>query len=338
MISITPSAPSTAGAYSRMSGFGAYRPNRIITNAEICTHIDSSDEWIRERSGIIERRWAEPQETVVDMAVAAAQKALSDAGVFGSALGAVIVATVTHRHATPSAASMIADHLGTKAPAFDVSAACAGFSYGVSLADSLIRTSPIDHVLVIGVEKLSDYTDLADRGTAFLFGDGAGAVIISRSDEPGIGPTIWGSDGSKAETIISRPDAIEVLTNPLSTAPAGIAVTMEGQAVFRWAVYEMAKVAAEALAAAGITADDLDVFVPHQANNRITDTMIKTLGLPASVVVARDITMQGNTSAASIPLALDRLREEGTLVSGGTALFIGFGAGLVYAAQVVRLP
>ena len=330
--------PSSGAGFSRISGFGAYRPSRVITNAEIIERIESSDEWIRERSGIQERRWASADETVVDMAKAAADKALADAEVAGSAIGAVIVATVSHRHATPSAASFIAAHIGTTGAAFDISAACAGFSYALNIADSLIRTSPIEHVLVIGVEKLSEYTDLSDRGTAFLFADGAGAAVVSRSQTPGIGATIWGSDGSQTDTIITRPDAIEARTSPNTETASGIAVTMQGQAVFRWAVYEMAKVCQQALDAAGITADDLDVFVPHQANNRITDTMIKTLGLPEKVVVARDIITQGNTSAASIPLALDRLREQGQLPRGGNALFIGFGAGLVFAAQVVQLP
>ena len=326
MTSITASTPDIAGTYSRITGLGVYRPSRVITNDEVCTWIDSSDEWIQERSGIIERRWSSPEETVVDMASHAADKALADAGIAGSAIDTVIVATVSHAHRTPSAASFVAEHIGTKGAAFDISAACAGFSYALNLADSLIRTSNINNVLVIGVEKLSKHTDVTDRGTAFLFADGAGAVVVSRSEEPGIGPTVWGSDGSQTQTIIT------------AHTPAGEMVTMQGQAVFRWAVYEIAKICQHALDAAGITAEDLDVFVPHQANNRITDTMIKTLRLPNKVTVARDIMFQGNTSAASIPLAMDKLREDGQLTRGGLALFVGFGAGLVFAAQVVRLP
>ena len=326
MTSITPSRPTTANTYSRIVGFGVYRPTRVITNEEVCTWIDSSDEWIQERSGIRERRWAADGETAVDMAIAAADKALADAGVAGSQIDTVIVATVSHAHRTPSAASFVAGHIGTTGAAFDISAACAGFSYALNLADSLIRTSNVNNVLVIGVEKLSKHTDITDRGTAFLFADGAGAVVVSRSEEPGVGPTIWGSDGSQVETIIT------------AQIPAGEVVTMKGQAVFRWAVSDVAKVCQQALDAAGIKAEELDVFVPHQANNRITDTMIKTLALPSNVVVARDIMFQGNTSAASIPLAMDKLREDGLLTRGGLALFVGFGAGLVFAAQVVRLP
>ena len=326
MTSITPSMPTASATYSRITGLGVYRPSRVITNAEVCTWIDSSDEWIQERSGIRERRWSAPEETVVDMATQAADKALADAGVDGSAIDTVIVATVSHAHRTPSAASFIAGHIGTTGAAFDISAACAGFSYALNLADSLIRTSKVNHVLVVGVEKLSNHTDIHDRGTAFLFADGAGAVVVSRSTDPGVGPTIWGSDGSQTATIISQ------------QSPSGEVVTMQGQAVFRWAVYEIAKVCQQALDAAGISAEQLDVFVPHQANNRITDTMIKTLKLPENVIVARDIMFQGNTSAASIPLAMDQLREQGQLTRGGLALFVGFGAGLVFAAQVVRLP
>lgn len=326
MTTIKPSAPTSPGAYARITGLGVYRPSRVITNEEVCTWIDSSDEWIQERSGIRQRRWSSPEETVVAMAIQAADKALSDAGVAGSAIDTVILATVSHAHRTPSAASFVAEHIGTQGAAFDISAACAGFSYALNIADSLIRSSNVDHVLVIGVEKLSTHTDITDRGTAFLFADGAGAVVVSRSTEPGIGPTIWGSDGSQTHAIIT------------THTPAGEMVTMQGQTVFRWAVYEIAKICQQALDAAGISASDLDVFVPHQANNRITDTMIKTLGLPSNVTVARDILFQGNTSAASIPLAMDTLRQEGHLTPGGLALFVGFGAGLVFAAQVVRLP
>lgn len=334
---IRPSEPRHSG-FGTISGLGSYRPARVVTNEEICQWIDSSDEWIRERSGIVERRWAAPEETVVDMATAAGAAALTDAGISGEVLGAIIVATVSHRHETPSAASMIASALGSTAPAFDISAACAGFSYALNLADSLIRTSPIEHVLVIGVEKLSDYTNRRDRSTAFLFADGAGAVVVSRSEQPGIGPTIWGSDGTQANLIITEPDAMSARTQPNPDAASGIGIVMQGQQVFRWAVSEMTRTAAQALEAAGLTPDQLDVFVPHQANNRITDAMVRALNLPEHVTVARDITHQGNTSAASIPLAMDRLRSEGLLPRGGTALFIGFGAGLVYAAQVVRLP
>jgi 3-oxoacyl-[acyl-carrier-protein] synthase-3 len=332
MATITPPQGST---HARIIGVGGYRPSRIVTNAEICERIDSSDEWIRERSGIESRRWAAPDETVIDMCLAAAGKALAHAGLQPEQIRAVIVATVTHPLQTPSAAAKVADRLGaTDAAAFDVSAACAGFCYGVAMANDMVRGGSAEHVLVIGCEKLSDFTDSYDRSTAFIFGDGAGAVVIGPSDEPAIGPTIWGSDGSEYEAITQRASWIDVRDHNVEFPT----LTMQGQKVFRWAVWQMAPVAKRALEAAGITADDLDAFIPHQANARIVDAMVKTLKLPAHVPVARDIRETGNTSAASIPLAMERMLEAGEAKSGGLALLIGFGAGLVYAAQVVRLP
>jgi 3-oxoacyl-[acyl-carrier-protein] synthase-3 len=209
----------------------------------------------------------------------------------------------------------------------------------------MIVEGSAEYVLVIGVERLSDLTDLEDRATAFLFGDGAGAVVVGPSEEPHIGPTVWGSEGDKAGTIKQTVPWDRFRIGDVSELPLDSkgeikfpAITQEGQAVFRWAVFEMAKVAQQALDAAGITADDLDVFIPHQANERIIDSMVKTLKLPQHVTVARDVRTTGNTSAASIPLAMERLLATGEAKSGDTALVIGFGAGLVYAATVVTLP
>jgi 3-oxoacyl-[acyl-carrier-protein] synthase-3 len=328
------SAPRGAD-FARILGVGGYRPSRVVTNAEICERIDSTDEWIRERSGIESRRWAAPDESVIDMSVAASGKAIAQAGIRPEQISAVLLATVTHPLQTPSAAAAVADRLGaTDAAATDLSAACAGFCYGVSLANDMVRGGSAEYVLVIGCEKLSDFTDSYDRSTAFIFGDGAGAVVIGPSDEPAIGPTIWGSDGSEYEAITQRASWIDVRDHNVEFPT----LTMQGQKVFRWAVWQMAPVARRALEAAGITADDLDAFIPHQANARIVDAMVKTLKLPAHVPVARDSRETGNTSAASIPLAMERMLEAGEVKSGGLALLIGFGAGLVYAAQVVRLP
>lgn len=327
--------PSVGAAHARILGVGGYRPARIVTNAEICERIDSTDEWIRERSGIESRRWAAPDESVIDMSLAAAGKAVAQAGIRPEQVGAVIVATVTHPLQTPSAAADVAYRLGaTNAAAFDVSAACAGFCYGVAMANDMVRGGSAEHVVVIGCEKLSDFTDSYDRATAFIFGDGAGAVVIGPSDEPGIAPTVWGSDGSQYDAITQRASWIDVRDHNVEFPM----LTMQGQKVFRWAVWQMAPIAEQALKAAGITIDELDAFIPHQANMRIVDAMVKTLKLPAHVPVARDIREQGNTSAASIPLAMERMLETGEAKSGGLALLIGFGAGLVYAAQVVRLP
>ena len=334
-MSAVPISVKPGAAHARILGLGGYRPSRVVTNEEICERIDSSDEWIRERSGIESRRWAAPDESVTDMCLAAAGKAVAQAGITPAQVGAVIVATVTHPLQTPSAAAAVAHRLGTEnAAAFDVSAACAGFCYGVSMANDMVRGGSAEYVLVIGCEKLSDFTDSYDRSTAFIFGDGAGAVVIGPSDEPGIGPTVWGSDGSEYEAITQRASWIDVRDHNVEFPT----LTMQGQKVFRWAVWQMAPVAEKALAAAGITSDQLDAFIPHQANLRIVDAMVKTLKLPERVPVARDIRETGNTSAASIPLAMERMLESGEVKSGGLALLIGFGAGLVYAAQVVRLP
>ena len=320
--------PRKGADYSRILGLGDYRPARVVTNDDICEHIDSSDEWIRERSGIITRHFAAPDEGVVEMSAAAAAKAFAASGVTADQIDAVIVATVTHLTQTPSAAAVLADRLGIPDPAaFDISAACAGFSYGLALADDMIRGGSATIVLVLGVEKLSDMVDPTDRGTAFIFGDGAGAAVVGPSDTPGIGPVVWGSDGAQADAIEQDVFWTTLRDEPGHAFPK---LKMSGQQVFRWAVFEMAKVAQQALDAAGIGVDDLDVFVPHQANMRITDAMMKKLGLPSTVVVARDIADTGNTSAASIPLAAARLLERGEAKSGDLALFIGFGAGLVY--------
>ncbi|WP_435252678.1 ketoacyl-ACP synthase III [Streptomyces tendae] len=350
--------PSKGAPYARILGVGGYRPTRVVPNEVILEKIDSSDEWIRSRSGIETRHWAGPEETVAAMSVEASGKALADAGVDASQIGAVVVSTVSHFSQTPAIATEIADRLGTdKAAAFDISAGCAGFGYGLTLAKGMVVEGSAEYVLVIGVERLSDLTDLEDRATAFLFGDGAGAVVVGPSKEPAIGPTVWGSEGDKAETIKQTVPWDRFLphlrlrsgggtpTGDVSELPLDSegnvkfpAITQEGQAVFRWAVFEMAKVAQQALDAAGISPDDLDVFIPHQANVRIIDSMVKTLKLPDHVTVARDIRTTGNTSAASIPLAMERLLATGDAKSGDTALVIGFGAGLVYAATVVTLP
>ncbi|MFH0244490.1 ketoacyl-ACP synthase III [Streptomyces sp. HK10] len=328
--------PAKGAPYARILGVGGYRPTRVVPNEEILKHIDSSDEWIRSRSGITTRHWAGPEETVAEMTLAAAGKAIADAGIDPEQIGAVVISTVSHFKQTPSIATEVAHRLGTgKAAAFDISAACAGFGYGLTIAKGLVVEGSAEYVLVVGVERLSDLTDLTDRTTAFLFGDGAGAVVVGPSEEPAIGPSVWGSEGDKADVISQTVPWDDYREGEVEKFPA---LRQEGQTVFRWAVFEMAKVAQQALEAAGITVDDLDVFIPHQANMRIIDSMVKTLRLPEHVTVARDVETTGNTSAASIPLAMERLLATGQAKSGDTALVIGFGAGLVYAATVVTLP
>ncbi|GHJ37890.1 ketoacyl-ACP synthase III [Streptomyces sp. TS71-3] len=335
-----PKIKSSKGApYARIMGVGGYRPTRVVPNEVILETIDSSDEWIRSRSGIATRHWASDEETVSAMALEASGKAIADAGIAPEQIGAVVVSTVSHFKQTPAVATEIADRLGTdKAAAFDISAGCAGFGYGITLAKGMIVEGSAEYVLVIGVERLSDLTDLHDRKTAFLFGDGAGAAVVGPSKEAAIGPTVWGSEGDKSETIKQTVPWTDYREGSPDRPEKFPAITQEGQAVFRWAVFEMAKVAQQALDAAGISAEELDVFIPHQANMRIIDSMVKTLKLPESVTVARDVETTGNTSAASIPLAMERLLATGEAKSGDTALVIGFGAGLAYAATVVTLP
>ncbi|MFS0703476.1 beta-ketoacyl-ACP synthase III [Cellulomonas sp. 179-A 9B4 NHS] len=326
---------ATGPAHTRILGIGGVRGERVVPNDDLVGPIDSSDEWIRQRTGIVTRRRAEAGTDVLDLAEGAARAALDHAGLTGADIDAVILSTVTYFHQTPAGAAIVADRIGaTPAAAFDISAACAGFCYGIGQADALVRAGTARHVLVIGAEKMSEFVDPTDRTISFLLGDGAGAVVVGPSDTPGIGPTVWGSDGGQAH-------AIRQTHSWLATRDEGAGwptLRQEGQSVFKWAVWQMAPVAQKAMDAAGVRPEDIEAFVPHQANMRIIDQMIKQLKLPESVVVGRDIADTGNTSAASIPLAAERLLREGQVPSGALALQIGFGAGLVYAAQVVVLP
>ncbi|RZU61465.1 beta-ketoacyl-ACP synthase III [Zhihengliuella halotolerans] len=343
--------PANAG--SRILGLGAARGDVVVTNEDVCEWIDSSDEWIRQRTGIITRRRASAELSLLDLAEGAAREAIERAGIEPGQLGAVIVSTVTFPYATPSAAAALADRIGaTPAPAFDISAACAGYCYGIAQGDALVRSGTADYVLVVGAEKLSDVIDNHERTISFLLGDGAGAVVLGPSETPGVSPSVWGSDGSKWDTIGMTHSMLDLRDIAVAAEddPEGTALVAEteaklwptlrqdGQTVFRWAVWSMAKVAKQALDEAGITSEDLAAFIPHQANMRIIDEMVKQLKLPETVAVGRDIADMGNTSAASIPLAMHRLLEEQPELSGGLALQIGFGAGLVFGAQVVRLP
>jgi 3-oxoacyl-[acyl-carrier-protein] synthase III len=327
---------SSGGASeARILGIGTYRPTRVVPNDELVEAIDSSDEWIQQRSGIKERRFAGPDETVRSMSVAAARQALERSGIEAAQIDCVVVATISHMMQTPAIATAIAHDLGSDAPAFDISAACAGFCHGLALASDMVRGGSAKHVLVVGVEKLTDITSLTDRGTAFIFADGAGAAVVGPSEEVGIGPVVWGSDGEQYDLIRMNEDWRDVLAQQTPEMPH---LVMQGSAVFRWASFAMAKIGQQTLDKTGITVDDLDVFVPHQANMRITDAMARTMKLPAHVKIARDIAQQGNTSAASVPLALGRMIDDGEARSGDVALLIAFGAGLSYAAQVVKVP
>ena len=322
-------------AFTRIYSYGAARGDRIVSNHDLIGPIDSSDEWIQQRTGIITRTRASAGILAVDLATDAAREAIEKSGIPAAQIDLVIIATISNVLQTPSMAAVVADRVGANpAAAYDQNAACAGFSYGVTQADALIRTGAAHYALVIGAEKLSDVVDPTDRSISFLLGDGAGAVVIGPSETPGIAAPVWGSDGSKADAVGMNATLVDFRDG---TAPWPT-LRQEGPTVFRWAVWDMAKVAKQALEVAGVTSADLAAFIPHQANMRIIDEFAKQLGLPESVVIARDIATTGNTSAASIPLATHRLLEEHPELSGGLALQIGFGAGLVFGAQVVVLP
>lgn len=328
---------ATGPQYTRILSVGAARGENPVPNDDLVGPIDSSDEWIRQRTGIITRTRANAETSAVDLAAIAGAEAIEKSGIPASEIDLVIVATISNMQQTPSAAAVVADRVGANpAAAYDSNAACAGYAYGVAQADALIRAGSAHYALVIGAEKLSDVVDPTDRSISFLLGDGAGAVVIGPSETPAISPVVWGSDGSKADAVGMNHTLVEYRDGngdvPWPT------LRQEGPTVFRWAVWEMAKVAREALEVAGIEASDLAAFIPHQANMRIIDEFAKQLKLPETTVIARDIEATGNTSAASIPLATHRLLEEHPEVSGGLALQIGFGAGLVFAAQVVVLP
>ncbi len=324
------------GSNSAILSVGAYRAPRLVSNEEIVSKIDSSDEWIRQRTGIETRRFADSDVDVIDMAEAASLEAIKRAGITVDQIDTVIFASITYPFQTPSAATGLIARLGNfKAAAMDLGAACAGFTYGVGLASDLVRGGTSKYVLVVGSEKFTDFLNLEDRATAFIFADGAGAVIIGPAPEPGIGPTIWGSDADSRDAIWMNPSWLEFKNNPNAPWPF---IAQEGQKVFRWAVFSISKIGNAAIDAAGISPEELKAFIPHQANLRIIETMAKDMKLPDSIVIADDIRETGNTSAASIPLAMDTLLNNHPELHGGLALIIGYGAGLVYAGQVVKLP
>ncbi|MBJ8339653.1 ketoacyl-ACP synthase III [Antrihabitans sp. YC3-6] len=334
-------AAISGAKHTAILGLGVYRPSRIVTNDEVAGPIDSSDEWIRTRSGIKTRRFCGPDETVVSMSVDASRIAIESAGIAPDQVDCVVVATSTWMLLTPAAGPQIATELGMNTTAaFDVSAGCAGFCHGLSLAADMVKSGTARHVLVVGVEKLSDTIDMTDRTTAFLFGDGAGAVVVGPSEVNGIGPTVWGSEGDKSDAIRQTKDWVEFFKEieDLGLDARRPYLTMEGTTVFRWAAHSLEKVCRESLDRAGVAVEQLDALIPHQANGRITEVMARILKLPDNCAVANDIEEMGNTSAASIPLAMDTMLRKGEAKPGDTALLIAFGAGLSYASQVVSLP
>ncbi|WP_067814291.1 beta-ketoacyl-ACP synthase III [Actinomadura kijaniata] len=309
---------------SRVLAFGDYQPARVVTNDDLAEMVDTNDEWIRSRVGIRERRIAAPEETIVDMAVQAGGKALATSGLTPDDIDLVIVATCSAETPMPNHAASVAYRLGLNAPgAYDLNSACSGFCYALSAADSAVRTGAARNVLVIGAEKMSQWLDWSDRSTCIIFADGAGAAVVAASDAPGVGPVVWGSAGDQSDRIMIKGRESFIL--------------QDGQAVFRWATTAIAPVALEACERAGVAPRDLAAIVPHQANLRIIDAIARKIKAP-DAVVARDIVTAGNTSGASIPMALARMIERGEVPSGAPALLVGFGAGLAYAAQVIQIP
>jgi 3-oxoacyl-[acyl-carrier-protein] synthase III len=318
--------PAGASA-ARILAFGGYQPDKVVTNHDLAETIETSDEWIRSRVGIASRRIAAPGETVVDMAAAAGGKALAASGLTPGDIDLVIVATCTLEAQIPNASASVAQRLGIRAPgAYDINAACAGFCYALASASDAVRAGSAQGVLVIGAEKLSSWVDWTDRSTCIIFADGAGAAVVTAAgtgQKAGIGPVVWGSAGEHSDKIFINDRRSFII--------------QEGQSVFRWATGALAPVARAACERAGIAPSDLAAFVPHQANLRIVEAIARKLRATGAVV-ADDIVEAGNTSSASIPLALSRMVEKGELRSGAPALILGFGAGLTYAAQVIALP
>jgi len=311
---------------SRILAMGHYQPARVLTNDDLAQMVDTNDQWIRERVGIVTRRIADT-ETVADMAAAAAGKALATSGLSAADVDLVVVATCTSVDRSPNVACRVAAKLGINAPgAYDINTACSGFSYAMATADHAIRAGSARNAVVIGAEKLSDFTDWTDRSTCILFGDAAGAAVLTAvpdGERPGIGPVLWGS-------VPERSDAVRIE----GWRPY---VQQEGQSVFRWATTELAPKALEVIKRAGYEPADIKAFVSHQANARIIEGIARRLNLP-NAIVAKDVVESGNTSAASVPLALSKLIERREVPSGAPVLLFGFGGGLTYAGQVVRCP
>jgi 3-oxoacyl-[acyl-carrier-protein] synthase-3 len=318
---MTPTATGT-----RIVSLGHYQPARVLTNDELARMVDTNDEWIRDRVGIATRRIADT-ETVADMAIAAAGKALAASGLTASDIDLVAVATCSSIDRCPNVSARVAAKLGIAAPAtYDLNTACSGFSYALATADHAIRAGASRNGIVIGSEKLSDFTDWTDRSTCVLFGDGAGAAVVTGvgpGEQPGIGPVVWGSAPDKGDVL-----KIE------GWRPY---IRQEGQAVFRWATTALAPYAELAIERAGVAREEIAAFVAHQANGRIIDGLVRRLKLPNAIVV-KDLVESGNTSAASVPLALSKLAERREVPSGAPVLLFGFGGGLTFAGQVVRCP
>lgn len=309
---------------SRITALGHHQPEHVMTNDDLARMVDTNDEWIRRRTGIATRRIART-ESVTDLAAAAAGKALAAAGLAPSDIGLVQVATCSAIDRCPSIAAQVAGRLGIPAAAaFDVNNACAGFCTVLATADHAIRAGAARHALVVGAEKMSDITDWTDRTSCVLLGDGAGAAVLSAADDAHIGPVVWGSDPTLGT-------AVRILDD---WHPR---FAQDGQTVFRWATTALAPIARQACERAEIEPRDLGAIVTHQANLRIIEAVTRKLDAP-NVLVADDVVESGNTSAASIPIALSKLVARGAVTPGAPVLLLGFGGGMSWAGQVVTCP
>ncbi len=324
--------------YAHIIGWGKYVPERVLTNADLEKMVNTSDEWIRTRTGIRERRIAaNPEDTTATMAVRAARKALNMAGVQPGQLDLIIVATSSPEHIFPATACLVQNALGaSKAGAFDLSAACSGFVYALAMAHAVIASGQAEYVLVIGSETLSRITDWKDRNTCVLFGDGAGALLLRASDQPGgILSTVLGSDGSGGDLLIVPAGGSRLPTSPETVAQGMHYIKMDGREVFRFATRVMAKATQEVVAKAGLKLQDVNLVIPHQANERIIHSSMSALKMtPEKVFINLD--RYGNTSAASIPIALCEAIETGRVRPNDNLVFVGFGAGLTWAAAAVK--
>ncbi|MDQ0948357.1 3-oxoacyl-[acyl-carrier-protein] synthase-3 [Streptomyces phaeochromogenes] len=312
---------------SRIAAVGHYQPARILTNEDLADLVDTSDEWITSRVGIRTRHIAGPDEPVDELAAHAAAKALAAAGLAPDDIDFVLVATSTAVDKSPNMAARVAARLGVPSPAaMDVNVVCAGFTHALATADHAVRAGAATRVLVIGADKMSDVADWTDRTTCVLVGDGAGAAVVEAAgaaEEPGIGPVLWGS-------VPEMGHAVRIEGTPSRFA-------QEGQSVYRWATTKLPSLARAACERAGLTPEDLAAVVLHQANLRIIEPLAAKIGA-VNAVVARDVTESGNTSAASIPIALSKLVERGEISTGDPVLLFGFGGNLSYAGQVIRCP
>ena len=326
----------TAGRHATVAGVGSALPERVVTNAYFETIVDTSDEWIRQRTGIGERRFAADGEATSDLAAAATRRALDAAGIAPDQVDLLICATLTPDTPIPAAAVWTQRKLGIGCPAFDVNAACAGFSFGLSTGTAFIESRAAETVVVVGAEVLSRVLDMTDRSTCVLFGDGAGAVVLRPSDAPGIVGTVLGTDGGAAELLIIPAGGSARPATPETVAGREHALKMpSGREVFKRAVTEMASACRELLEKSGYTPDDVDLLIPHQANSRIMIAVAERLGIGMDRAVV-DVEDVGNTSSASIPIALDRVWRAGRVGQDALVLLTSFGAGLAWGATLLR--